>query len=183
MSNAAVNAADSIYSIYLSLPPASELGFTNAQWIQLGFAMLIGYRSTATSPSPEKTESFLHTLSLLRQRVGALSTPNVDHNGDRDVFVDFRKRIVQIQARLDGGQKDDTSSSDLQFENPIDGTQLTEPVFAIQDAGSAEWVDLPQEMLGFTEHSGLPDDFLLNTSVEQAMNGWVRFGSDVSEWS
>jgi hypothetical protein len=173
LSNAAVNAVESIHSLYLSLPPASELGFTNAEWVQLGFAMLIGYRITAASPIPERKKAYLQTLALLRQRVGALSTPNVDHNGDRDVFVDFRKRIVQIQTLLDGSQKDDTPSSDLRFEGPIDGTQFIEPVFTLQDADSGEWTDLPQDMLGFTEDSGLPDDFLLTTSVEHVMSNWL----------
>ncbi|CAI7678987.1 unnamed protein product [Penicillium pancosmium] len=173
LSNAAVSAVESVHSLYLSLPPASELGFTNAEWVQLGFAMLIGYRITAASPIPERKEAYLQTLALLRQRVGALSTPNVDHNGDRDVFVDFRKRIVQIQTLLDGGQKHDTPSSDFHCEGPINGTQFIEPVFTLQDADSGEWTDLPQDMLGFTEDSGLPDDFLLTTSVEQVMSNWL----------
>ncbi|KAJ5744866.1 hypothetical protein N7533_009736 [Penicillium manginii] len=173
LSNAAVIAVESILGIYLSLPPASELGFTNTEWVQLGFAMLIGLRITAASPSPERKEAYLQTLALLRQRVGALSTPFVDHNGDRDVFVDFRKRILQIQARLDGGQKNDTPSGDLHFEGPINGTQFIEPAFSLQEADSRDWTDAPQDMLGFTENTGLPDDFLLTTSVEQVMNNWM----------
>lgn len=171
LSNDAIHAVESMIRLYLSLPPASELGFTNAEWVQLGFAMLIGYRSTAASPILERKEAYLQTLALLRQRVGALSTPNVDHNGDRDVFVDFRKRIIQIHTRLEGGQMDDPSSSDVLFEGPIDGS--LEPVFTLQDDGSGEWNDLPQDMLGFTEDIRLPDDFLLTTSVEQVMSDWI----------
>ncbi|KAJ5082350.1 hypothetical protein N7532_011393 [Penicillium argentinense] len=175
LSCAAVNAAESIIGIYTSLPPASELGFTNTQWIQMAFAMLIGYRHTAASEDPENIAAFLRTLTQLRQRVGALSTPNVDHNGDRDVFCDFRKRIVQIQSRLERGKKDDTPSSGIYFDRSMEASTqfVSNPGITFQEPDSVEW-QLPQdEMLVFMEDYRLPDDFLLNTSVEQVMNSWI----------
>jgi len=163
LSHAAVNAVDSILSLYLSLPPKSELGFTNAQWIQLGFAMLIGYRYTAASQTSEGTEAYLRTLALLRQRVEALSTPSVDHNGDRDCFVEFRGRIIHIQNRLDGAKKGDKTSESL---------KLIDPGLILQDASSAEWNDLPQELLGIMEDYQWPDNFLLDNPGEEVLNTW-----------
>lgn len=163
LSHAAVNAVDSILSLYLSLPSKSELGFTNAQWIQLGFAMLIGYRYIAVSQASEGTEAYLRTLALLRQRVEALSTPSVDHNGDRDCFVEFRGRIIHIQNRLDGAKKDDKTG-----ESP----KLIDPGLILQDSSSAEWNDLPQELLGIMEDFQWPDNFLLDNPVEEVLNTW-----------
>ncbi|KAJ5163258.1 uncharacterized protein N7500_005088 [Penicillium coprophilum] len=173
LSHAAVNAAASIISLYISLSPALELGFTNTQWIQLGFAMLVEYRYTVAASSPERTQAYLRTLELLRQRVEGLSTPSVDHNGDRDVFIEFRKRVTQIQDRLDGGKKDDTPSGNLHFESSVDSTQVINPEFALEDVGSVEWADLPQDMLGFMEGWQSLDDLLLNNSVEQFFNTWT----------
>lgn len=114
---------------------------------------------------------------MLRERVGALSTPSVDHNGDRDVFVQFRTRIVQIQNRLDGGKNDNAPSGEIRFEGSIDSPQIIDPIFplgsTVQDTGSAEWTDLPQEMLGLMEDYQLPDDFLLSTSIGQVMDAWI----------
>ncbi|KAJ5998953.1 hypothetical protein N7451_006763 [Penicillium sp. IBT 35674x] len=163
LSHAAVSAVDSILSFYLSLPPKSELGFTNAQWIQLGFAMLIGYRYTAASQTSEGAEAYLRTLALLRQRVEALSTPSVDHNGDRDCFVEFRGRIIHIQNRLDGAKKDDKTSESL---------KLIDPGLILQDASSAEWNDLPHELLGNMEDYQWPDNFLLDNPVEEVLSTW-----------
>ncbi|CAI7619386.1 unnamed protein product [Penicillium glandicola] len=172
LSHAAINAAASIISFYISLPPALELGFSNTQWIQLGFAILVECRYTVASSSPERTQAYLRTLKLLRQRVEGLSTASVDHNGDRDVFVEFRNRIVQIQERLDRGKKGGTPGNP-HFEGSVDNTQFINPAFTLQDVGSVEWTDLPQEMLGFMEDCQSVDDLLLNNSVEQDLNTWI----------
>jgi hypothetical protein len=141
----------------------------------MAFAMLIGYRHSAASGDPENIAAFLRTLAQLRQRVGALSVPNVDHNGDRDVFCDFRRRIVQIQSRLERGTEDDTPSSGIYFDGSIEASTqfVSNPGITVQEPGSVEWELSQGEMLAFMEDCRLPDDFLLNTSVEQVMNSWI----------
>ena len=173
LSHAAVNSASSIINLYISLPPTLELGFTNTQWIQLGFAMLVEYRYAVASSSTERTQAYLQTLKLLRHRVGGLSTPSIDHNGDQDVFFEFQNRIAQIQDRLDGGKKDDTPSGNLHAEESVESTQFIDPEVTLQDVNSLEWANLPQEMLGFMEGCQLLDDPFPNHSVEQVLNTWI----------
>ncbi|KAL4799804.1 hypothetical protein BDV19DRAFT_376207 [Aspergillus venezuelensis] len=98
--------AMSIPNIYLQLPEREEVGFNNTQWMQMGFALLVAYRHTVATWTPEQTASFLSILSKLESRIRALCTLDEDANGARDVFIDFRKRAVQIKSWVGGPLRD-----------------------------------------------------------------------------
>ena len=92
--------ADAILTKYIGLPPGEEYGFNNTQWVQMAFALLVSYRHTVATSKPEQKAALFHTLSQVRSRVGALSTPHVDVNGARDVFFDYRRRVLRIESWL-----------------------------------------------------------------------------------
>ena len=97
MSLSALISANSILNLYIRLPSKEEVGFNNTQWVQMAFALLVAYRYTVAASKQEQTAAFLDTLSKLRSRIGVLSTSDVDLNGTRDVFFNFRNRVIRIQ--------------------------------------------------------------------------------------
>jgi hypothetical protein len=107
---AAQISANAILNKYILLPPGEEFGFNNTQWVQIAFALLVSYRHTVTTSKPEQKTALLHTLSQVRSRVGALSTPHVDVNGARDVFFDFRRRVLRIESWLVNHGMDEAST-------------------------------------------------------------------------
>ncbi|KAJ5167138.1 uncharacterized protein N7482_005919 [Penicillium canariense] len=161
---AAMNASEFMLNWYISLPADTELGFTNTQWVQMAFAMVVLYRHTATLANPKQTAVFLDILAQLRQRVGALSTPHVDLNGDRDTFFDFRRRIVQIQSRFDVSSKDGSSSTDRGNNAPVN----------ISSTPQADSVNLDSSVQDdlFTSIE-FSHDYLFEASMEQIMGDWI----------
>ncbi|KAJ6098267.1 hypothetical protein N7499_002641 [Penicillium canescens] len=107
---AAQISANAILTKYIGLPPGEEYGFNNTQWVQMAFALLVSYRHTVTTSKPEQKAALLHTLSQVRSKVEALSTPHVDVNGARDVFFDFRRRVLRIESWLVNHGKDEAST-------------------------------------------------------------------------
>lgn len=167
MSCAAIRSSERILNLYLSLPPGTELGFTNTQWVQMAFAMVILYRLTAKSNSTQ-TAAFLTLLNQLQLRVGALTTHQVDSNGDRDTFFEFTRRVTQIKGLLDKSQ-----------------TYIDQDRLSIPAAGVNVSVDIPEAIEGdplgldslFPEdllmHVDFSSDFLFEASVEQIMGNWI----------
>lgn len=167
MSCAAISTSECILNLYLSLPPGTELGFTNTQWVQMAFAMIILYRHTAKS-NPTQTAAFLTLLNQLQLRVGALSTPQVDSNGDRDAFFGFTRRVTQIKGLLDNSPKNigqDGSSIpgagmnvSVNIPDPLEGDSL----------GLDSLV--PEDLL---MHVDFSSNYLFEASVEQIMGNWI----------
>ncbi|KAJ5578381.1 uncharacterized protein N7459_007345 [Penicillium hispanicum] len=172
---AALNAAESILTLYLSLPTGSELGFTDTQWVQMGFAMLVSCRLLVKLPNSEQKASFLSTLAQVRQRVGSLSTPHVDFNGDRDVFFDFRRRIVQIQSRIENATVSEAATSS--------NTTVNESVFPVNPADMGAGFlpsSLPPDLFAsMTEDGPFTQDYSFHTSnifdasMGQIMDNWL----------
>ncbi|KAL5340893.1 hypothetical protein BJX70DRAFT_82741 [Aspergillus crustosus] len=174
----ALVSATSILNLYIQLPPKEEVGFSNTQWVQLGFALLVAYRHTVTASRPEQTAAFLATLTKVELRVVALSTFDVDANGARDVFLDFRKRVVQIQRwveELDKRQKDNSHSRTHEVQQQQ--APSSEPIDFDFDGlmGAAERLDDPlwdSLSLGAPDSQG-PPSFFFGASVEQMMRDWI----------
>ncbi|KAB8226356.1 hypothetical protein BDV33DRAFT_226852 [Aspergillus novoparasiticus] len=99
-----LTAAENILNMYMGLPPGGEQTFNNTQWVQMAFCILVASRQVVAASRMGKAallpqiHTWPETLEKLRQRLGALSTTQVDRDGDRDVFVDFEKRVSRIQG-------------------------------------------------------------------------------------
>ncbi|BCS25703.1 uncharacterized protein APUU_50414S [Aspergillus puulaauensis] len=171
MSVSALVSASSILNTLVHLPSTEEVGFNNTQWVQIGFALLVAYRHTVIASKPDQTFAFLDTLSKLESRVGALSTEEVDANGKRDVFFDFRRRVVQIQKWFDGpssnnrGQESSWDQGSMCFQMPY-----SEPMDFDRLAGTAVHLGGPSPVPGEIR---VPPDFLYSASFEEIMNEWV----------
>lgn len=171
MSVSALVSASSILNTLVHLPSTEEVGFNNTQWVQIGFALLVAYRHTVIASKPDQTFAFLDTLSKLESRVGALSTEEVDANGKRDVFFDFRRRVVQIQKWFDGpssnnrGQESSWDQGSMCFQMPY-----SEPMDFDRLAGTAVHLEGPSPVPGEVR---VPPDFLYSASFEEIMNEWV----------
>jgi hypothetical protein len=177
MSFSAFISANSILTLYIKLPSKEEVGFNNTQWVQIAFALLVAYRHTMATSKPEQTAAFLDTLSKLGSRVGALSTSDVDMNGARDAFFDFKNRIVRIQNWLGGpGRQEDDTHIEESFEE-FQHTSCLEPTHFDGFMGAAEAGENFDVSLGnaFSSAGGLqiPNDFLSESSFEQIMRDWV----------
>ncbi|KAJ5682597.1 hypothetical protein N7462_005762 [Penicillium macrosclerotiorum] len=170
MSCAAINAAESILALYIFLPTNSELSFTNTQWVQLAFAMLIAYRHTAMVSKPEQTAAFCHTLEKIQQRVNALSTPYMDRNGDRDVFFYFRKRVDQIQGQVNGARKREGPSGE---SREIGSPGNIPNTFESGPDNVTTLSSLDDIVLPIDETYDFLQDFLFDASIEQIMGNWV----------
>ncbi|KAJ5291942.1 hypothetical protein N7478_001193 [Penicillium angulare] len=171
LSLAGTNAADNMLNLHISLPPMMEVKFTNTQWIQTAFAMLVAYRNTVANNTPTNTISFLHTLSQLRQRVGALSSSKVDMDGQRDVFSGFVKRINQTEERLMGVSN--KSSMPTNISKAYENTSMASPSeVSMLPVGDQSLVPMP-ELFSFPE---MDDQFMqgysIDPSMDQMFNAW-----------
>ncbi|KAJ5096851.1 hypothetical protein N7456_007572 [Penicillium angulare] len=165
MSLAGINAADSMLNLHISLPPMMEVKFTNTQWIQMAFAMLVAYRNTVATSTPTNTISFLHTLSQLRQRVGALASSKLDMNGQRDVFSDFVKRINQTEERLVGVSN--KSSMPVSMSKVDEGASMARTSEAsMLPVDDVSLVPMP-ELFAFQE---MEDQFMQGYSIDPSMD-------------
>lgn len=171
LSSAAIDSAESILNLLVSLPPYMEVGFTNSQWVQLAFGMLVAYRHTVSVFKQAQTTSFLQTLSQIRKRVGDLSTPLVDTNGKRDVFFDFTNKINRVYERLeridhkeDMGPWDSESGKLMTAPNFEVGTQI--PFVAGDPNTMPELFSYPEMDYQFMQGFGL------DLSVNEMLNGW-----------
>jgi hypothetical protein len=167
MAVSAVISANSILNLYLELPPNEEVGFNNTQWVQMGFALLVACRYNATASIPDKMATFLQTLSELQSKLEALSTHNVEMNGARDVFFDFKNRVNRIRNWLPRLDRKETENDSGAFQNtPSDFHRLE---------GAEEHVDIDMWNLFTSSEDGLQvtsDDFPAD-SFEQIMGGWL----------
>ncbi|KAL4786040.1 hypothetical protein BJX76DRAFT_139919 [Aspergillus varians] len=178
MSFAALISASSMLDLYIQLPPGEEVGFNNTQWVQMAFALLVAYRLTVAESKPDKTATFLETLSKVQSRVGALSTSDVDMHGARDVFFDFRNRVVRIQKWLGGpnhikdndDRQDDHShgSGGLQASQQTPGLETTsfDRIAGIDAPVGNLFSPLMEDFQG-------SHDFLFPSSFEQIMGDWI----------
>ncbi|OGM47925.1 hypothetical protein ABOM_002737 [Aspergillus bombycis] len=102
-----LTAVDNILNTYMGLPIGGEQGFNNTQWVQMAFCILVACRQIVAASRMGKaallpqSRTWPETLGKLRQRLAALSTTQVDLDGDRDVFVNFEKRVSRIQGWFD----------------------------------------------------------------------------------
>lgn len=170
MSCATINSAEAMLGLCISLPAGREVGFTNTQWVQMAFAMLIAYRHTAASTSPSQAMSFLGTLSQLRQRLEALSTLDVDMNGDRDVFFDFKNRVTRIESRLIGASRKGDSGNHKTTYHETVARGPHEAMYSDNIGGLDPFANLvPNAGVGYA----MPDDYLFSASLDQIMSSWL----------
>ncbi|OQE00057.1 hypothetical protein PENVUL_c059G05066 [Penicillium vulpinum] len=173
MSFSAFISATSILNLYIRFPSKEEVGFNNTQWVQMAFALLVVYRYTATACKPDQTTAFLDTLSKLRSRVEALSTSDVDMNGARDAFFDFRNRIVQIENWLGANDRQEENlRTEESFEDFQDTSclELTDLDGFMGAAETAEHFDFPiGDSFLSSEDLQIPHDLLFTSSLEQIM--------------
>ncbi|KAJ5091449.1 hypothetical protein NUU61_006319 [Penicillium alfredii] len=172
-------AANTLLDLHLALPANSDFAFNNTQWVQLGFAMLVAYQHVVSVSTISHTTSFLHTLSRLQQRVGSMSTAEVDDNGDRDVFFDFQRRISQIQSRLDGhGRPEPSVANHMVMEelryapqaSAMSGMTYTEQYPAATNEQMLPYQDMLPVM---GDSYNVSPDYYLATSIEQMVAGWT----------
>ncbi|KAJ5150701.1 uncharacterized protein N7500_010890 [Penicillium coprophilum] len=178
MSFSALISASSILNLYIQLPPNEEVGFNNTQWVQIAFALLVAYRHTVAASKLDQTAALLDTLSKLKTRVGALSTSDVDMNGARDVFYNFRNRIVQIENWLGRhGRQGDNAHGEVSLED-FQPTAYLEPTHFDGLIGAAEAAanfDIPHgtSFSSSADDLQIPQDFLSTCSFEQIMRDWA----------
>ena len=179
MCYAALNATESILNLYLLLPANTEMGFTNTQWVQMAFAMLVSSRYTATTAKPEQQASLLNTICQLEQRLNTLTTAQVDMNGDPDAFVGFRKRVVDIRRKLEGKHHATTTPPPEAHFQPSTEPDIVSYTAATLQYGSAVMLPLPQEYWFPGMEGGLPspDGYMVNMP-----NVTMGGGSSSSGW-
>ncbi|DAA75819.1 TPA_exp: hypothetical protein A8136_1541 [Trichophyton benhamiae CBS 112371] len=178
-------AARSILELYLSLPPRSETGFNNTEWVQIGFALIVACRLASTAHAAEPavfrrhTESLSNTLTKLKMRVSELSTDTVDLNGDKDVFTNYVDRVARLQVWLDT-RLEKTGSSDIINNTAsgelrtIEGTPSLENQPLAADASGVMHDFSPSDLFA-TMANGYPsieeDDFAY--TIDQMLYNWV----------
>ncbi|KAL3476520.1 hypothetical protein BJX99DRAFT_270504 [Aspergillus californicus] len=173
MSVSALISANSILHLYINLPANEEVGFNNTQWVQIGFALLIAYRQTATASKPDQTAAFRGILSKIASRVGSLCTSDVDMNGARDVFFDFQRRVVQIQRWTDRLHEKQQDNNHAQCPESLQDFQEPSDFDMDKFMQTAENLDGPMwNPLGAPDPQG-PPDFLFGPSIEQMMGDWL----------
>jgi hypothetical protein len=128
----ALIAANSLVHVYLALPLGSETAFNNTQWMQLGFATLVASKLLVAVPSSksgiratdmaQRRVLWSDILEQCRARIDTLSTEQVDSNGDRDVFHNFRQRLVRIQKWINEASEYVGSLDKPQDQSRIEGT-------------------------------------------------------------
>jgi hypothetical protein len=175
MSFSALISANSILNLYIQLPSDEEVGFNNTQWVQIAFALVVAYRHTVAASKPDQTAALLDTLSKLRSRVEALSTSDVDMNGARDVFFNFRNRVVRIQDWFGAHDRLEVHSRSAQSLKIIQNPPYLEPTQFDGFMGVAQHQDaaLGDSFLPSAEDLQVPHDFLFASSFEQFMGDWV----------
>lgn len=158
-------------NLHISLPALADVNFTNIQWIQLAFAILVGFRNTTAAAMPTKTASFLQMLMEIRQRVGELSSSKLDTNGHRDVFSGFVKRISQTEERLMNiSNKHSIPTGDSEFNEGI--STISSREVPVPPLGSDLAVPMP-ELFQFSEMDyQFMQDYTLDPSVEEMMDNW-----------
>lgn len=132
----ALMAAESLINVYLALPPGAEAALNNTQWMQLGFAMLIASRLlVAVTPSQtgirasdmaQRRVLWSNMLVQCRARIDTLSTEQVDSNGNRSVFHNFRQRLVRVQKWISEASESVDPLDKLQDQSRIEGTSVGE---------------------------------------------------------
>lgn len=170
MSCAAINSSEAMLRLCISLPIGREVGFTNTQWIQMAFAMLISYRHTATMPTSNQTSSLIAILSQLRERLEGLSTTETDMNGQRDIFHDFKNKVTQVEESIAVALKSEKHAHHHQKHDDHLGNEADHTVHA-------DDIDGHDSFEGFIHNAelghGMFDDLLFSTSLDQIMNSWL----------
>lgn len=165
----ALIAAESIVSIFMSLPPGAEIASSNPEWTQLGFAILVANKIiTAASSMPGKGAAFAQrkfswpsTLQHLKTRIQALSSGQLDWNGDRDAFYQFSQRISNFNDWF-------TRQSGM-AETPFVCQGM--PQASLPMATMA-----PPEMFmqtGVDDFFQFPQDEVFNAAIDQMLGSWV----------
>ncbi|KAE8424015.1 hypothetical protein BDV36DRAFT_4929 [Aspergillus pseudocaelatus] len=172
-----LTAAENILNMYMGLPPGGEQAFNNTQWVQMAFCILVASRQVVAASRMGKAtllpqiHTWPETLEKLRQRLEALSTTQVDLDGDRDVFNEFEKRVCRIQGW---------------FDRNFDNSESAFPPRSLaerQDVGLDDATGLPYgasivslDMSGRPSLIGddfqLAGDFFLPSSLEM-MTDWI----------
>lgn len=172
-----ITAAENILNMYMGLPLGGEQAFNNTQWVQMAFCILVASRQFVAASRMGKaalipqSRTWPEALEKLRQRLGALSTTQVDLDGDRDVFADFEKRVCRIQGW---------------FDRNFDSSEATFPPRSLaerQDIGPEAATGLPYDtsilsldMLGHPsligDDSQLAADIFFPSTLEM-MTDWI----------
>lgn len=159
----ALMAAESLVNVYLALPLGSEAAFNNTQWMQLGFATLIAIRLlVAVTPSQSAIRAtdmaqrrvlWSDMLVQCKTRIDTLSTEQVDSNGNRSVFHNFRQRLIRIQKWIN-----EASENVGALDNPQDQSRI--------EAMSAD--------RGFDECLLISQDGLFDSMFDPLLGDWAN---------
>lgn len=118
-----------LLDLFVSQPRGTEVGFTNSEWIQVGFAFIIASKLSVCAAKPliaSETVSLRASLDMSRifvqsiERISNLRSSRAGKKSDRDVFLDFEKRIKSLQRwyenqpQLDSTTPKDTLRSTLE---------------------------------------------------------------------
>ncbi|KAE8371317.1 hypothetical protein BDV26DRAFT_276362 [Aspergillus bertholletiae] len=172
-----LTAAENILSMYMGLPLGGEMAFNNTQWIQMAFCILVACRKVVAASRMgqiallPQSRTWSETLGKLRQRLGALSTTQVDQDGDRDVFTDFENRISRMQGWFDRNLEDsDARDPSLSLAEGQDVG--LNGAAGLPYAASAIPLDMPGHPSMTGDDFQLPADFFLPSSLEM-MTHWM----------
>lgn len=116
-----LTSAIAFFAHYRSLPHGAELGFNNLQWMQLGFSLIVACKLCVAGTAPmvfqesKGIRNLLDMPSVLNDcitRVETLTSQEVDHEGDRDVFYHYCLRGKKLQKWFEKSYiRDETANS------------------------------------------------------------------------
>ncbi|QKX54629.1 uncharacterized protein TRUGW13939_01717 [Talaromyces rugulosus] len=164
----ALIAAESIVNIFISLPPGAEIASSNAEWTQLGFAVLVANKIIITaSTMPGKGATFAQrkfswptTLEHLTIRIQALSSGKLDRNGDRDAFYWFSQRVSNFNEWF---TRQSAMTEELVCQgmpqNPLPMATMPPPELFMQT--------------GVDDFFQFPQDEVFNTAIDHMLGSWI----------
>ncbi|KAF7588572.1 hypothetical protein BBP40_005491 [Aspergillus hancockii] len=177
---AGLTAAEDIINLYLSLPTACERGFNNTQWVQMAFCLLVASRQivVASRMRPtallSRTDAWLETVASLRERVGSLSTTEVDMNCDRDVFFDFEKRVSRIQGWFSGYFERTDTPSNYPGGAVLGGAGLAiDPGLALNISTTPEYPPGHESLATLGGDFRWTQDIFSPGSIDQMIGDWM----------
>jgi hypothetical protein len=165
----ALIAAESIVNIFISLPPGAEIASSNAEWTQLGFAILVANKIITTASSmpgngaafAQRKFSWPTTLEHLKIRIQALSSGQLDRNGDRDAFYQFSRRVSNFNEWFtrQNAMAEAPFACQGMPQNPLPTATMAPPELLMQT--------------GVDDFFQFPEDEVFNAAIDHMLGNWV----------
>lgn len=172
---AGIISARAILGFWLNLPLDHDRHMSNSQWVQVGFALTISAKLAIASKSnqaPREASRLADTLNMsvtfeqAGQRMEALSGPDVDSMGNKDVFHRLIERRALTQNWYEGEMEKIRQSQGQGLSNPAAlmpdasyNTQMPLPPYS--------FLELPSDYFGPATDPSAVD--LSNFTVEPDM--------------